>query len=846
MSVLVKQLEVEPEPKELVDTSTSSALVRSRGMMIRTLCNRIYQLLRRATSQGGENIAQIIAEAEDRHAQYIFDKIYKELHTRYFNSLQDREKNPRKRVYLIQEKDCFYLRSLSDLMDIFKLLGLASTYHDVAPHLRKRINRRVFETMLKDVPRSRILYEDRYTPTPYHFDVIETTEIHRVHPDGNPIPFFIKHIYIHKIFKFHGSCVKIWEFVPLKVTKPTPVCLVPGFVSNYYSFHSEGNESIDYYLVREGSRLFVLDHDKKDRDANIDVYTEYLITTMVDFVVERTGLSRVILGGHSMGGMIAIFKTILDSVRRPKFMNSIKALMILASPVNFDSDYWVPQWFCKAFEMGLDVFGYQGNVMASGPLKMIFSIPMIEYLICHDMNTKILKNLQKLPVLEYNRLLQWLLDFKINPITTDPKFLKALAERAVTNPPRMVAHHFIKFVKGPVEGVTSYNYDEYALMPYDIFDSDTDPNKPLLKGSVGINYTENIYRISPATPVLAIQAVDDILSPSRSFYRFWNKWPHLCKLRLDSDPEKPDHTDENSKHIKNFILKNGLSTAIGVTVQSGRHLGLLKTEKKLVASFIDAIEQLPDSRIQIVKTVIDAQSRWIQRTSNESQRFISERDLAKKIRHINPNLYWSERKTITQLLLQFMAKFEPSALVDEKYHNFMVRDRKKIEDNEGVKYNVFHNCVMTIMAFKPEPTELMKEIFEVATLPEKRPHPACLRSLIDLSLGLFDLSRNGLPDKHGAFLKWFEQFLEFCIDQLEHSVALHAVRAYFHTRDEYFIEKGGLICTQLPYAARKNAYKIFWDEVNQRIGELQDSNSHKQHHLMTPYVKIAKQLAYPN
>ena len=93
------------------------------------------------------------------------------------------------------------------------------------------------------------------------------------------------------------------------------------------------SDSIDYLIAKSGSHLFILDHDRKDDNSNMDVYTEYLATTMIDFVRERTGSRQVILGGHSLGGIISIIKAIIDSVRNPRFVTAIKALIIINSPI---------------------------------------------------------------------------------------------------------------------------------------------------------------------------------------------------------------------------------------------------------------------------------------------------------------------------------------------------------------------------------------------------------------------------------------------------------------------------------------------------------------------------------
>ncbi|MBF0236532.1 MAG: hypothetical protein HQM12_02405 [SAR324 cluster bacterium] len=828
------------DKESLISVSTElSGSLKSREMMIRALCNRIYQLLRRCPAKGGKNLAEVISEVELKHPQYIFDRIYKHLHNQYFMSIHERTNNLRKRAFLVQEKDMFYLKNMTDFLDVLRTLGLSTNYNEVEAQLKKQTDHKTVEFLTEDLPRSRILYNDRHVPTSYKFNVIETTEIHKTHPDGHPIPFYIKNIYIHKIFRFHGNYVKIWEFVPRKQTKPTPICLIPGFCSNYYSFHFEGNHSLDYYLVREGSRVFILDHERKDNHANIDVYTEYLCTTMIDFVRERTGKPQIILGGHSMGGMISIFKTILDAVRRPRLITSVKALLILSSPVHFSKDFFIPDSVAKFGEYLFDLIGYDGAMPVTEFLHVVFKIPMFDKLLSFN-GQDFLKKLQKLPPLEFSKTLQRLIDAQINPITLNHKHLKALVAKGVTNPPRMVTHHFAKLVKSNVDGVTSYNYDEFAAPLIEV--SDMDDQQTIIKDRIGINYTANLYRVSPAIPVMVIQTTDDVLSPPRSFFQHWNRWPHRYKLRIDSIPHEPGNAEETSTAVEKFIQEHGLSSAIGVTQHSGRHMGSLTTEKQLIATFIRAVENYPATPLSVIETAIDAQMLFIQREQDEEVRFIAERDFAKKIRYIDTHLFWSESRAITRILLKIICNFEPKSRIDDKFRNFMVRDTRKIEVDEEAKYNVLYNCVMTILSFKPGPEDTMKDILEVLDQMETMPPPECLRSLIDLSSGLYDLSRNGLPEKHKKFIEHFEKFLDHCAGHHQRSVALHAVRAFFHTGDELFIEKGGTYCQQWPQSLRRDAYRIYWEEARQRILELRLTSEAKLHEAMKPYMEIAKRM----
>ncbi len=786
-------------------------------------------------------MAQTLSHFEHKHHQYLFDRIYKHVHTKHFESLHKRSDDPTALLYLMQEKGTYYLRASNDLWEILKLLDVSPNYQEIPYYIQKQIPRRTLEKLLEDIPRSRILYADRYQTTPYRFNLIETREIKRRHLDGNPIPSYIKNIYIHKIFKFQDSYVKIWELVPYEIKHPTPVCLIPGFVSNYYSFHFEGNMSFDYHLVRSGSRLFILDHDRKDEDANIDVYAEYLTTTMMDFVIERTNSPQVILGGHSMGGLIAICKAILDTVRRPRFITAIKALIIINSPVHFNEDYWVPNWFIHLGEIFFDIAGRHGTIPIEEFVRVLRTVPFLEYGISADFSS-LVPHVQKLPLLRRNKLLKKFLRMQWNPFSNEPKTLRVLAKHALTNPPRMVVQQWANVIKQNTEGFTSYYYEEANEPIYEEGNETLEKRMPVQ--NTGINYTENLYRISPAIPLLIIQTKDDVVSPPEPCFRYWDRWAHSYKLRLEHDPDQPQKAILDN--IQEFIQQRGLSTAIGVTVTRGRHIGALQTEKRVVSTFIAAVEQTHFSPLSLVKTGIHTHRVFIRQKQDMAHRFIFERDLAKKIRYIDPHVFWAERQAMINILIDLMSSFKPYALIDENFQNFMVRDAKTIEDRDDIRYNVLHNCVITLLAFKPDPLHVITKVHDLVTRAGHTPDAACFRSLIDLSLGVFDTSKKGLPEKRKEFLKRFETFLDFSMKQPESSVALHAFRAFFHTRDDYFVKKGGSLYSQLPESWRERAHQIYWDEIQKRIEELKDVSIETMNVEMRPFLEVMQQIVLQN
>lgn len=714
-------------------------------------------------------------------------------------------------------------------------MGLGPKYRDVSYPLRQRITPKMLRFLVDEIPRYRILYQDRYHPTPYHFNVVESQEFVKYHPDGNPLPHSIQAIRIHKIFKFHGNSVKIWEVLPRQITASTPVCLIPGFGSNYYSFHFEGNDSIDYYLAQAGSHVFVLDHDRKDPNANVDVFTEYLTTTMIDFVRERTGCPQVILGGHSMGGMIAIFKAILDAVRRPRFNTTIKALIILNAPIHFDADYYVSEWVIKLLEFSFEIFGHEGTVPFVELVRLLRKIPFSDQLFCMD-RTDFLKRLQRTPLLEYNPYLQQLIDFQVNPFTKDIRSLKQLANRAIANPPRMVVQHLGRHVKRHLEGISSYNYEVQHPLLYDTLEGVSVPSN---KKGQGIHYTENIYRISAAIPLLAIQVKDDLISPPRSFYKYWGRWAQRYKMRLDSIPNDPEHQQRVYQDMKKFIREHGLSTAIGVTVSEGRHMGALQSEKELIQIFINQIEQINASPSQVVEAELIARNYFFEQETNEMFCFIAEQDLAKKIRFLDIKLLWKEKNKAIAILLDLLLGFNAKVLKGESYRDFSQRKIKPPADQEQIQYHVLQNCVTAILSFEPDAVELLKVLQKYVASAQLSSQAPRICALLDVALGLFMKNQTASPPLE--VLKEFHKLVSLSIQSHEPTVVLHTLRVLFRSRDSGLIAKAGGYCKKLPDHLKDQAYSIYWGEIRNHIHLLSQV---EQSHLtlqMEPFMKIARQ-----
>ncbi|MGK5091085.1 hypothetical protein WDW89_03595 [Deltaproteobacteria bacterium TL4] len=536
---------------------------KSRGMLIRELSRRIYQLLIAGSSKTGNNFHRVITVAENRHPQYTIDKIYRYLHKRYFYQMETEQKDAES-AFLVFENGRFYLKSKTDLWEVLRLIGIHPNFHEIPLHLRQQSNMEMLENLVQAIPRSGILYKDRLQVDKFFIKSVNTETHASSHPEGTALPDGIAFVKIHRIIWEGNRSIKIWEILPKRISNPTPICLLHGFTGSYYHFHLEGNESIDYHLAQQGSRVFILDHDRKDNNANLDVYAEYLVTTLVDFAREKSHSKQVILGGHSIGGILSIIKTILDTLHRPRFVISIKALFLISPPLDFQK--------------------LRGNILIQmgKPLKMLAKKGLLPY-------AELFKLVQKVPF--GMKLMQWdVPDFidkfqdvmnitespllskvaklheVLNPFSLDLKILKKTTSSAVKNPPYLLFEH-IENMTDKGGNITSFQFD----WPSGWIETDFEPEEKkaieIKSKYAHINYSENFYRIPANIPILEIHGTHDTMSSPEQFEAVWSVWPHLHKTRLSYNPYDPAEKNQLLKEMTQALEQDGLSSSLALRLQ---------------------------------------------------------------------------------------------------------------------------------------------------------------------------------------------------------------------------------------------------------------------------------------
>ena len=107
-----------------------------------------------------------------------------------------------------------------------------------------------------------------------------------------------------------------------KLSEKTPIVFVHGWVVNWSCFKDEIK-----YFVRKKYPIIYLDlrgHGRSSKPNNIDSYHLDLMVEDINQILKKEGIKKIILIGHSMGGMISA----LFSVKYP---NKLKKLILINS-----------------------------------------------------------------------------------------------------------------------------------------------------------------------------------------------------------------------------------------------------------------------------------------------------------------------------------------------------------------------------------------------------------------------------------------------------------------------------------------------------------------------------------
>lgn len=207
------------------------------------------------------------------------------------------------------------------------------------------------------------------------------------------------------------------------------------------------------------------------------------------------------------------------------------------------------------------------------------------------------------------------------------------------------------------------------------------------------------------------------------------------------------------------------------------------------------------------------------KTLTLEQRQQYEQDFSKKLLFLEAPSLLKEKKRLLNLLFDILFQYHSSRSPESPLTDFMQRDTNSIDQDESLRYNLFYCCVHRILSLKLSEKNILTSLIERIEAETTVISAEGLRALIDLTIALYD-SRSTKGSDSG-WNKLFERFLNHTLRHPESRVSLHALRAFFHTRDAKFVRKGRQIAQQLSPELREKAERIYWNEIAKMISELE-------------------------
>lgn len=149
----------------------------------------------------------------------------------------------------------------------------------------------------------------------------------------------------------------------------TPLLIVSSLVGKYYILDLTRERSYVSYLLDEGFDVFIIDWTTDDRSEKfgLEVYADEFLSEIVGKVCEISGSKKVSLLGYSLGGVLALIYSALNS-------ETAKNLILLAAPVDFSQKNAIRDWTSEeAFDVDrtVDLFGNISGEIVSFSMQMV-------------------------------------------------------------------------------------------------------------------------------------------------------------------------------------------------------------------------------------------------------------------------------------------------------------------------------------------------------------------------------------------------------------------------------------------------------------------------------------------
>ncbi len=150
---------------------------------------------------------------------------------------------------------------------------------------------------------------------------------------------------VHYVRTYDGFKVGVIEWEPNNLSYKFPILLIHGFAQNNLSWHGRSG-GVAPILRDKGFHVFSIDLRGSGYSRIRNLYYNYTfedfvfkdIDSAVAFIRSRVGIDKVVLAGHSLGGICSyVFSSF--------FPDRVHAILTFGSPVHFGRGVGVIQFF---------------------------------------------------------------------------------------------------------------------------------------------------------------------------------------------------------------------------------------------------------------------------------------------------------------------------------------------------------------------------------------------------------------------------------------------------------------------------------------------------------------------
>lgn len=219
---------------------------------------------------------------------------------------------------------------------------------------------------------------------------------------------------------YESDRVKLKHYKPKEVKYNTPLFVCYAMVNRETMLDLQSDRSVVQTFLNSGLEVYMMDWGyptRKDRYLTIDDHVNGYMDEMIDFVLEKHGLSQIHLMGICMGGTLCIMYTALHPEK-------VKNLITTVTPVNFHTDQGLLNIWARYLDPDALVEAYgniPGDILNLGFLLLNPARLMI------DKYVGFLENVHNKEFVEnFVRMEKWIFDSPDLPAEAFREFIKKM------------------------------------------------------------------------------------------------------------------------------------------------------------------------------------------------------------------------------------------------------------------------------------------------------------------------------------------------------------------------------------------------------------------------------------